>query len=149
MAVAQDLRDTINIVSDTTNPTIGNAYHFKGDDHFNRTVKFQYPSDPYGKYSLASDANAKIDSAIHHVFKKGNLERLKGKRINFSIDILGNGHINRITLHIKEADLPLNDLSKREVYQLIQIMEKEVMFEVVEEARSWPYCSFVFAHRVK
>ena len=149
MAVAQDLKDTINIVTDTTGPTIGNAYHLKGDDHFNRPVKFQFPSDPNGKYNLSSDAHAKIDSAINHIFKKENLEKLKGKRINFGIDILGNGHINRITLYIKDSDLPLNDLSKREVYQLIQIMEKEVMFDVAEEARSWPYCSFVLPHRVK
>lgn len=149
LAVAQELKDTSDIVSEYSGAFSRNAYHLKDVDHYNKSIKFQYPSDPEGKFNIAVDTHTIIDSAIHHCFTKENIGKLKGKRIYFSLDVNGTGHLNSVMLFIKDSDLLRSDLSKKEVFQLFQIIQKEVRFEVSEEAITWAHCSWTLPHRVK
>lgn len=149
IAYSQELKDTSKIIVEYSNNTKLNMYRFKDIPHFGTNNAFKYPSDPYGKFTLAADGRANIDNAIVQSFSKKTMNTLKGKIIMLSLKVNGKGEVMSVMLSISDSNIKKNELTKKEIFLLIQNIKNGVRFDTAEDVKSWPECSLTIPHRVK
>lgn len=146
---SQELRDTSTIIVEYSNNNKLNMFRVKDNPHYNSGNDFKYPSDPSNMYALAADGRTNIDNALLQSFSTKTMKVLKGKLIMLRLKVNGNGDIKSVVVCIPDTLIKKDDITKKEIFQLIKNIEKGVRFDVSEEAKAWSECSFALPHRVK
>lgn len=149
IAYSQELKDTSTIIVEYSKDSKYHMYRFKDIEYYKSNSEFKYPSDPYGKFTLAADGRANIDNALVQSFSKKTMNTLKGKIIMFNLKVNGKGEVMSVMISISDSNIKKNELTKKEIFLLIQNIKNGVRFDTSEDVKSWPECSLTLPHRVK
>lgn len=148
-AYSQEMKDTTKITVEYNNNIKSNMYRFKDIPYYKSEGRIQYPIDPYGKFELVADGDKYIDSAVTQSFSKKTITALKGKVISLNLKVNGKGEVTNVMISIPDSYIKKNEITKKEVFLLIQNIEKGLRFDTAEEVKTWSECSLTLSHRVK
>lgn len=133
-SVAQVAIDTLDIeTSYNDTKSFSKSYHIKNQNHFSNSDKTFYPIEIDGDIFLSPESKETVSGIILETLPKEKVNSFSGKRILLSLIVNSQGEIKSVMIGLDKKDASSINFTKQECKQIMQIIKKDVKFDVVRE----------------